>query len=165
MAERSLLIEIGVEELPIHAVDDLARAFTQGVCDGLSKRGIAADVEHAQPFATPRRLAVLVPGVAFTQPEQRNESFGPYVNIALDANGQPTKALLGFANKVGVEWTRLERATPKANASCIAMLRRAALPPNSRRKSCANPPPHFRSRSRCAGAITISRSCVLCIGW
>lgn len=111
MAERSLLVEIGCEELPIHAVDDLAQAFAQGVSDGLSKRGIAADVEHAQTFATPRRLAVLVPGVAFTQPEQRNESFGPYVNIALDANGQPTKALLGFANKAGVEWSQLERAT------------------------------------------------------
>jgi glycyl-tRNA synthetase beta chain len=111
MAERPLLVEIGVEELPIHAVDDLARAFAQGVCEGLSKRGIVAGVEHAQTFATPRRLAVLVPAVASTQPEQRNESFGPYVNIALDAHGQPTKALLGFANKAGVEWTQLERAS------------------------------------------------------
>src|SRR5574337_2038720 len=111
MAERSLLVEIGTEELPIHAVDDLARAFAQGVCDGLSKRGVTADVGHAQTFATPRRLAVLVPEVAFAQPEQRNESFGPYVNIALDASGQPTKALLGFASKVGVDWTQLGRAT------------------------------------------------------
>ncbi|MBN8736513.1 MAG: glycine--tRNA ligase subunit beta [Xanthomonadales bacterium] len=111
MAERSLLIEIGCEELPIHAVDDLARAFAQGVCDGLSKRGIMGDVGHAQTFATPRRLAVLVPGVAFTQPEQRGESLGPYLNIALDADGQPTKALSGFANKAGVDWTQLERAT------------------------------------------------------
>ncbi|HWG65830.1 MAG TPA: glycine--tRNA ligase subunit beta [Rhodanobacteraceae bacterium] len=111
MSAKSLLIEIGVEELPIHAVDDLARAFARGVCDGLSKRGIAADVEHAQTFATPRRLAVWVPGVAFTQPEQRSESFGPYVNIALDAAGQPTRALLGFASKSGVDWTQLERTT------------------------------------------------------
>jgi glycyl-tRNA synthetase beta chain len=111
MAERSLLVEIGCEELPIHAVDDLARAFAQGVCEGLSRRGIAADLERARTFATPRRLAVQVPDVAFTQPEQRNEGFGPYVNIALDADGQPTRALLGFANKAGVEWTQLERAT------------------------------------------------------
>ena len=111
MAERSLLVEIGCEELPIHAVDDLAHAFAQGVCDGLSKRGIAADLDHAQTFATPRRLAVWVPGVAFIQPEQRNESFGPYVNIALDAAGQPTKALLGFAHKAGVEWRQLGRVT------------------------------------------------------
>ena len=111
MAERSLLVEIGCEELPIHAVDDLAHAFAQGVCDGLSKRGIAADLDHAQTFATPRRLAVWVPSVAFIQPEQRNESFGPYVNIALDAAGQPTKALLGFAHKAGVEWRQLGRVT------------------------------------------------------
>jgi glycyl-tRNA synthetase beta chain len=111
MAERSLLVEIGVEELPIHAVDDLAQAFARSMCEGLVKRGIAADVEHARAFATPRRLAVWVPDVAFTQPEQRSESFGPYVNIALDAEGQPTRALLGFANKAGVEWTQLERGT------------------------------------------------------
>ncbi len=111
MAERSLLIEIGCEELPIHAVDDLARAFAQGVCEGLAKRGIAADIGHACVSATPRRLAVRVPGVAFTQPEQHNESLGPYANIALDANGQPTKALLGFAGKAGTDWTQLERTT------------------------------------------------------
>src|SRR5690242_13893148 len=88
MAERSLLVEIGVEELPIHAVDELAQAFAKGVCDGLASRGIAAGIEHARTFATPRRLAVWLPDVAFTQPEQRSESFGPYVNIALDADGQ-----------------------------------------------------------------------------
>ncbi|MGH8183688.1 MAG: glycine--tRNA ligase subunit beta [Rhodanobacteraceae bacterium] len=108
---KSILVEIGVEELPIHAVDDLARAFAQGVCEGLSKRGIAAELEHARTYAAPRRLAVLVPGVAFTQPEQRSESLGPYLNIALDAHGQPTKALLGFAGKMGVQWARLGRVT------------------------------------------------------
>ncbi|HLI19108.1 MAG TPA: glycine--tRNA ligase subunit beta, partial [Rhodanobacteraceae bacterium] len=111
IAPKPLLIEIGCEELPIHAVDDLAHAFARGVCEGLLKRGVAAEVEHARTFATPRRLAVLVPGVAFTQPEQRSETFGPYINIALDADGRPTKALLGFANKAGVEWTQLERAS------------------------------------------------------
>ncbi|MGH8152547.1 MAG: glycine--tRNA ligase subunit beta [Rhodanobacteraceae bacterium] len=111
MAERSLLIEIGVEELPIHAADDLVHAFANGLCEGLSKRGIATDVAHAHTYATPRRLAVLVPGVAFTQAEECSESFGPHVNIALDADGHPTKALLGFAHKAGVDWSRLERAS------------------------------------------------------
>src|SRR5690606_32619493 len=36
---------------------------------------------------------------------------GPYVNIALDADGQPTRALQGFAAKAGVEWTQLERTS------------------------------------------------------
>ncbi|MGH8125984.1 MAG: glycine--tRNA ligase subunit beta [Rhodanobacteraceae bacterium] len=108
---KSLLIEIGVEELPIHAVDDLAQAFAQGVCEGLSKRGVAADVEHARVFATPRRLAVLVPAVALAQPEQHTEALGPYATIALDADGLPTKALQGFAGKLGVDWKQLDRMT------------------------------------------------------
>ncbi|MFP3648592.1 glycine--tRNA ligase subunit beta, partial [Paraburkholderia sp. SIMBA_054] len=45
------------------------------------------------------------------QPEQRSEVLGPYLNIGLDADGQPTKALQGFAAKAGVEWDALERTT------------------------------------------------------
>ncbi|HJU26021.1 MAG TPA: glycine--tRNA ligase subunit beta, partial [Rhodanobacteraceae bacterium] len=105
----ALLVEIGVEELPIRAVDELARAFALGVCEGLQKRGVAADVARARAFCTPRRLAVHVPAVAAAQTEQQTESFGPYVNIALDAQGQPTRALLGFAQKCGVEWNQLQR--------------------------------------------------------
>lgn len=112
MAEpHALLIEIGCEELPIHAIDELAQAFAHGVCEGLNKRGIAADTANARAFSTPRRLAVHVPDVAGTQPEQRIEAFGPYVNVALDTQGQPTRALLGFAQKCGLEWTQLQRVT------------------------------------------------------
>src|SRR6185437_9301183 len=108
---RSLLVEIGTEELPIHAVDDLAQAFARGICDGLSKRGVAGDYGQARALCTPRRLAVSIPAVADTQPEQKTEMLGPYLNVALDADGQPTRALLGFAQKCGVEWTQLQRAS------------------------------------------------------
>jgi len=108
---KPLLIEIGCEELPIHAIDELASAFTRGLCEGLSKRGIAADIEHARALCTPRRLAAHIPKVAETQPEQHVEALGPYLNIALDAQGDATRALLGFAQKCGVEWTRLQRTT------------------------------------------------------
>src|SRR5690348_1930996 len=108
---KPLLIEIGTEELPIHAIDELAQAFARGVCDGLSKRGIVADVEHARALCTPRRLAVHVSDVGDSQPEQHSEALGPYANVALDAQGEPTRALLGFAQKCGVEWTQLQRVT------------------------------------------------------
>ncbi len=75
----------------------------------LEKRGIAVERGDAHPLYTPRRLAVLLPAVATEQPEQATEVFGPYLNIALDADGQPTKALLGFAAKAGVAWTQLEK--------------------------------------------------------
>ncbi|HZH42524.1 MAG TPA: glycine--tRNA ligase subunit beta [Lysobacter sp.] len=108
---KPLLIELGTEELPVKALPALAQAFFDGVLAGLEKRGIAFDRGEAKPLFTPRRLAVLLPAVATEQPEQRSEVLGPYLNVALDADGQPTKALLGFAQKAGAEWTALERTT------------------------------------------------------
>ena len=106
-----LLIELGTDELPVQALRGLAQAFFDGVLGGLEKRGIAVERGDAKPLYTPRRLAVLLPGVADEQPEQASEVLGPYLNIALDANGQPTRALDGFAAKAGVEWTQLARTT------------------------------------------------------
>ncbi|MDQ1106853.1 glycyl-tRNA synthetase beta chain [Stenotrophomonas rhizophila] len=106
-----LLIELGTEELPVKALPGLAQAFFDGVVDGLAKRGVEVERGDAKPLSTPRRLAVLLPGVAVEQPEQRGEVLGPYLNIALDADGQPTKALQGFAAKAGIDWTELERTS------------------------------------------------------
>ncbi|MCW0393590.1 Glycine--tRNA ligase beta subunit [Xanthomonas sacchari] len=106
-----LLIELGTEELPVKALPGLAQALFDGVIAGLEKRGIAVERGDARPLSTPRRLAVLLPGVAVEQPEQRAEVLGPYLNIALDADGQPTKALQGFAAKAGIDWTALERTS------------------------------------------------------
>ncbi|HEY4559678.1 MAG TPA: glycine--tRNA ligase subunit beta, partial [Lysobacter sp.] len=108
---KPLLIELGTEELPVKALPGLAQAFFDGVVAGLEKRGIELDRTGAKPLYTPRRLAVALPKVAAQQPEQKSEVLGPYVNIALDANGAPTRALDGFAQKAGVEWTQLERVT------------------------------------------------------
>ncbi|QQQ01206.1 glycine--tRNA ligase subunit beta [Lysobacter enzymogenes] len=106
-----LLIELGTEELPVKALPGLAQAFFDGVLDGLHKRGVGFDRNGAKPLYTPRRLAVLLNAVDTRQPEQRSEVLGPYLNIALDADGQPTKALQGFAAKAGVEWTALEKTS------------------------------------------------------
>jgi glycyl-tRNA synthetase beta chain len=109
--QKPLLIELGTEELPVKALPGLAQAFFDGVIDALQRRGIEFDRTDAKPLYTPRRLAVLLPAVSVEQPEQRSEVLGPYVNIALDANGAPTKALEGFAAKAGIDWTQLERTT------------------------------------------------------
>ncbi|XQA69470.1 glycine--tRNA ligase subunit beta [Xanthomonas sacchari] len=111
MSMHPLLIELGTEELPVKALPGLAQALFDGLIAGLEKRGIAVERGDAKPLSTPRRLAVLLPGVAVEQPEQRAEVLGPYLNIALDADGQPTKALQGFASKAGIDWTALERTS------------------------------------------------------
>jgi glycyl-tRNA synthetase beta chain len=105
----SLLIELGVEELPVKALPELAAAFANGIAEGLAKRGVAMDATRT--LYSPRRLAVHIESVAAEQPEQRSEVLGPYLNIGLDANGAPTKALEGFAAKAGVAWDQLERTT------------------------------------------------------
>lgn len=109
--QKSLLIELGTEELPVKALPGLAQAFFDGVITALEKRGVGFDRTDAKPLYTPRRLAVLLPGIDVEQPEQKSEVLGPYLSIALDADGQPTKALQGFAAKAGIDWTQLERTS------------------------------------------------------
>jgi glycyl-tRNA synthetase beta chain len=105
----SLLIELGTEELPPKALDDLAAAFLRGICDGLAKRGIGADLDHAILYASPRRLAVHIPHVATHQPPQSIERRGPALAAAHGSDGQPSKALLGFAHSCGVGVDQLEK--------------------------------------------------------
>ena len=106
-----LLLELGTEELPVKALPGLAQAFFDGVVAALDKRGVAIERGDAKPLYSPRRIAVLLPGVATEQPEQKSEVLGPYLNIALDADGKPTKALEGFAAKAGIDWTQLEKTS------------------------------------------------------
>lgn len=106
-ATKNLLIELGTEELPPKALDELAAAFTAGIVDGLARRGVAMGGD-ATTWCSPRRLAVLVPGVAVEQPDQMVERRGPAVSAGRDANGEPTRALVGFAQSCGVDVAALE---------------------------------------------------------
>jgi len=108
MAEQDdLLVEIGTEELPPGALQDLSTAFR----DELLRQLDAQRLEHgsAEAFASPRRLAVLVHGVALRQRDEVQLRRGPALAAAFDAGGQPTKAALGFARSCGVDVAELER--------------------------------------------------------
>jgi len=105
---RTLLVEIGTEELPPKALDDLSGAFAQGIVKGLEQFGIEAELDAARRFCSPRRLAVCIPGVATMQPDQDIERRGPAVQAGRDADGHPTRALQGFAGSCGVEVEALE---------------------------------------------------------
>ena len=112
MAEmKSLLVEIGTEELPPKALPELGQAFFDGVCTGLEKRGIAFEHEGARPLYSPRRLALFIPALACEQPTQKSDVLGPYLDIGLNAEGQPTPALLGFATKNNLAIEQLEKIT------------------------------------------------------
>ncbi|MFN7551874.1 MAG: glycine--tRNA ligase subunit beta [Pseudomonadota bacterium] len=109
-----LLVELGTEELPPKALDELALAFRDGVVDGLVRRGIAVDANTARALWTPRRLAVQIGAVPAQQPDQAVERRGPAVAAGFDGAGKPTRALVGFAQSCGVDIAALARvATDK----------------------------------------------------
>ena len=112
---KPLLIELGTEELPIHAVDTLAKTFFDGIVRGLEARHFEIGHEeagHSRAFyCSPRRLAVYLPSVAASQPTLSSEVLGPVVSVGLDKDGNPTPALQGFAAKNGVDVASLERVT------------------------------------------------------
>lgn len=112
MESQDLLLEIGVEELPASFVDAALRALPT-----LAKAQLEAlRLTHGEPVAygTPRRLALLVPGLASRQPDLEQEMLGPPASAAVDKQGNPSKAAEAFAKKVGVEISQLTRVqTPK----------------------------------------------------
>src|SRR3546814_9313844 len=149
----SLLIELGTEELPVKALPGLAQALFEGVVDALGKRGIAVERGEAKPLYSPRRLAVLLPSVAVEQPEQASEVLGPYLNIALDADGQPTRALQGFAAKAGVDWSALERTTDNKGERFV---HRSVKPGVATRALLPEIPREARSAERRVGKECVS---------
>ncbi len=103
----SLLIELLTEELPPKSLKRLSQAFANGVFEGLREKHFLDVRSKVEAFATPRRLAVRVSAVPATQADRVVERKGPAVQAGLDAAGQPTAALLGFARSCGVEVSKL----------------------------------------------------------
>lgn len=97
---RDLLVEIGTEELPPTALKRLSEAFVTGFRDQLAQQRLAFST--IEPYATPRRLALLVRELVTRQPDQETVRKGPSVKAAYDAQGLPTKAAEGFARSCGV---------------------------------------------------------------
>ena len=101
-----LLFELGTEELPAGPLVAMAEALRDGIADGLQTRGLVFG--EARWYATPRRLAVLVSGLATEAPDSVEEILGPPAAAAKDADGNWTGAALGFARKQGIEVDALQ---------------------------------------------------------
>ena len=100
-----LLFEIGCEEIPAKM---LARALEE-LPRTVKAKLDAARLEHKsiKSLGTPRRLAVIVKGLAERQPDLREEVVGPPVGAAFAADGSLTKAGQGFAAKNGVDASQI----------------------------------------------------------
>jgi glycyl-tRNA synthetase beta chain len=96
-----LLFEIGTEELPA--------GFQKPALAQLKKNFISRAMElklaHGSvvTLGTPRRLALLVEDIVDAQPDSRKELMGPSRQAGFDAEGNPTKAAMGFARSKGAD--------------------------------------------------------------
>lgn len=104
---RTLLFEIGTEEIPsapLYAAQNQLRKAVPAALDAAR-----LSFEDVWVGGSPRRLAVLVSGLALEQPDLEQTVKGPPAKAAFDQDGQPTKAALGFAAKYGLDASALER--------------------------------------------------------
>ena len=110
MSSKTLLVEIRTEELPPDISGWLAEDFAASLLEALQQAEFISEElvqsnnskRKNQYFATPRRLAVLLSDICAESPARQVSRRGPQVEACRDANGTPTKALVGFMHAVGV---------------------------------------------------------------
>ncbi|WP_028468250.1 glycine--tRNA ligase subunit beta [Neptunomonas japonica] len=99
MTARDFLVELGTEELPPKALNNLSNAFTKGITDALTKANISFG--EVSSFAAPRRLAVKISALSSEQPDTAVEKRGPSCKA-------PQQAIDGFARSCGISASELE---------------------------------------------------------
>ncbi len=92
---KEILLEVGTEELPARFIPGILAQMETLAADKLNELRIAFGAVKA--YGTPRRLVLHVTEVAESQTDETRENKGPSVKIAFDAEGNPSKAALGFA--------------------------------------------------------------------
>jgi glycyl-tRNA synthetase beta chain len=110
-----LLVELFTEELPPRALRALGEAFGHGISEGLKSCGLVASEPPAETetvvFSTPRRLAVRIDGVRSQAEDRMVEAKGPSVKVGLDSAGQPTQALIKWAERQGAHLDELTQGS------------------------------------------------------
>jgi glycyl-tRNA synthetase beta chain len=100
MNTQDFLLELGCDELPAKNLLSVVKSLANAIETCLNEANLPFD--RVDYFATPRRLAVRVNGLASEQASQWVERQGPSVDAAFDKNGSPSLACLGFARSCGV---------------------------------------------------------------
>ncbi|MEL0620709.1 glycine--tRNA ligase subunit beta [Psychrobacter proteolyticus] len=101
----TILFELGCEELPPKSLKPLRDALQSSVTEQLTAADITFD--SIKSFAAPRRLAIQIQGISDKQPDRTEQKRGPAIKAAFDAEGNPTRAAMGFAKGLGIEASEL----------------------------------------------------------
>lgn len=112
------LLEIGSEEIPARFIPTAMEAIAAQLEALLAELHLGH--QPLRVLATPRRLAVISAGLDTGQPDRVEEVKGPPVSAAYDAEGNPTRAGLGFAAKLGIDLAACGRAEDQRGAYLVA---------------------------------------------
>ena len=122
----SFLLEIGVEELP---ADDVDSAYSQLVTRfPLLLKELNLTHGDVRIFTTPRRIVVSVASLSPNQPDREDLVKGPPADKALDKDGKPTQAGLGFAKKNNIDPASLEVREEGNNKYVFALVKQKGRP-------------------------------------
>ncbi len=99
-------LEVRCEEIPARMLRPATRELSTRVFEELMSRQLPP--RSVEAFFTPRRLALMLDGLAAREPDREEQVVGPPSSAALDADGRPTAAASGFARRCGVEVAQLE---------------------------------------------------------
>ena len=100
MSSRTVLFELGVEELPAGEYCAMADALADALVMGLINSGLA--IGKSRVLATPRRLSVLISDVEESAKDTEQAVLGPPISAARNAEGEWTPAAIGFATEQGI---------------------------------------------------------------
>lgn len=123
---RTLLFEIGAEEIPSGPLYEAIAQLKTLAADALSRARLG--YESIEAYGTPRRLALVVHGLAERQTDLSRIVKGPAVSAAFDAEGNPTKAAEGFARSRGIDVSSLERGMIDGGEYVVARIEEAGKP-------------------------------------
>ena len=102
---KDLLFEIGAEEIPAGFMPNILGQLKQLAETKLNDAHLP--FESIATYGTPRRLALILKGLADTSAEISERHKGPSASIAYDSDGNATKAAIGFARGKGLDVTDL----------------------------------------------------------
>jgi glycyl-tRNA synthetase beta chain len=123
---RSLLFEIGVEEIPSAALYDAITWLKTASADAV--REARLEYGEIEVYGAPRRLVVRVSELADRQEDRTLRARGPAVKAAFDAEGNPTKAAEGFARGKGIDVAALERVSEEGGEYVYAIIDQPGQP-------------------------------------
>ncbi len=103
---KDLLFEIGAEEIPAGFLPNIIKQLGELATAALAERYIPHGA--VKVYATPRRVALLINDVAERGEDVHETHKGPSVSIAYDADGNATKAAIGFARGKGLDVSELK---------------------------------------------------------